>query len=147
MPKPETLNVRGIYFDLDRGLFLIQTEKSKMRDSWTTPGGGLSLGEDPVFGLNRIVESETGMEISSIEPAPFYRSEFIRRHDAQPTKVLAYSIKIHHLSMNGCVEGETPAGLDFKFFDICSLLSRRINITRTTYEIVLDRRFLDKIEV
>lgn len=64
--------VRAIYYDADKGLFLIQTLKSRRDDTWTAPGGTIVHGRNRISELTRLIAEETGLMPLNIAEQPFY---------------------------------------------------------------------------
>ncbi len=62
------VSVKGLAID-ESGRFLLLREAD---GSWDLPGGGLHHGEDPIAGLRREVQEETGLVITSISKSPKY---------------------------------------------------------------------------
>jgi len=57
--------VYGICTDLSDRVLLVRAAKTlTVRGRWFLPGGGLEHGEDPVSGLHREFEEETGLVVS-----------------------------------------------------------------------------------
>lgn len=73
--------VRGFYYHTEMGLFLIQTEKSKVDKLWTTPGGRLEKWENRISGLKRLIELETGLVPEKVAENPFYGVRLFTRGD------------------------------------------------------------------
>lgn len=62
------ISVKGIVID-DDGRILLTKENNGL---WEILGGGLDHGEDPIAGLKREIHEETGLEVTSVSPAPKY---------------------------------------------------------------------------
>jgi 8-oxo-dGTP pyrophosphatase MutT (NUDIX family) len=62
------VSVKGIAID-KAGRFLLAREDS---DMWELLGGGLDHGEDPIAGLKREINEETGLVVTYISPSPRY---------------------------------------------------------------------------
>jgi len=142
---PEINKSKGFYFDSNRGLFLIQTYKSKSAgDAWTSPGGNIEGYEGFVKGLIRIVQKEIGFLPEVLDKVPFYTDTFDRKRISY--KYQAYWISLPEETTNGKNEGKTISGVPFKFFSVKDLLKPKARITRITHDIINSTAFLEEIK-
>jgi 8-oxo-dGTP diphosphatase len=107
------VSVKGIVID-ETGRFLLSRESD---GRWDLLGGGLEHGEDPIVGLKREVQEETGLEVTYVSPTPKYfttASRFSTRF-GQDTYVanVIYEIKLASLDFTPSDECQ-----ELKFFNV-----------------------------
>jgi 8-oxo-dGTP diphosphatase len=64
--------VAGGIIESNGHILLVENLRRNGRTDWSTPGGVVELGEDPVSGLTREVGEETGLEVATWQ-GPIYR--------------------------------------------------------------------------
>ena len=57
--------VAGGIIEVDGHVLLVENLRRNGQTDWSTPGGVVEVGEDPVFGLTREVIEETGLEVTA----------------------------------------------------------------------------------
>jgi ADP-ribose pyrophosphatase YjhB (NUDIX family) len=64
--------VAGGVIEADSRILLVENLRRNGSKDWSTPGGVVELGEDPIVGLTREVEEETGLVVTQWSE-PLYR--------------------------------------------------------------------------
>ena len=122
--------VRAIYYDSDKGLFLIQTPKSMRDDTWTAPGGTIVHSRNRISELTRLIAEEVGLVPLNVAGQPFYGVNC-------PTKkgfihTFAYDVELDVSSLS-------DTNLNYRFV-LQSDLSG-VNLTSTMINIVSSSQF------
>ncbi len=94
------VSVKGLSIN-DDGKFLLIREDNGM---WELPGGGLDHGEDPIEGLRREVQEETGLKITNILPTPKYFITSPRLGQSTYTANIIYEVKFKSLNFTSSEE-------------------------------------------
>lgn len=88
------ISIKGLAID-ETGRFLLAREDN---GKWEMMGGGLDHGEDPITGLRREIQEETGLTVTFISPFPKYFITAPRLgHDTYIANVI-YEIKLKDLN-------------------------------------------------
>lgn len=103
------VSVKGIVID-ETGRFLLAREDN---DMWELLGGGLEHGEDPIAGLRREIQEETGLEVTYVSPAPVYFVTAKRHgHDSYIANLI-YEIELKDLDFTPSSECQ-----ELRFFTV-----------------------------
>ena len=103
------ISVKGLCVD-ETGRFMLAREDN---GKWELPGGGLDHGEDPIVGLIREIQEETGLKITYVSPTPKYFLTSARfGHDTFVANVI-YEIKLKNLDFTASEEC-----LELKYFNV-----------------------------
>ena len=103
------ISVKGLVID-GAGRFLLTREDN---GRWELLGGGLNHNEDPIIGLKREINEETGLEVTQISPTPKY---FITSQRLDSMSFLAnviYEIKLKDLIFTASEECQ-----ELRFFNV-----------------------------
>ncbi|HVX23755.1 MAG TPA: NUDIX hydrolase [Candidatus Saccharimonadales bacterium] len=103
------ISVKGIAID-ETGRFLLSREDDGF---WDLLGGGLDHEEDPIAGLRREIQEETGLKVTEISPAPKYFVTGKRyAHNTYIANVI-YEIKLESLDFTPSEECQ-----ELRFFTV-----------------------------
>jgi 8-oxo-dGTP diphosphatase len=87
------VSIKGLAID-ETGRFLLAKEDN---GKWELIGGGLDHGEDPIDGLRREINEETGLVVTYVSPSPKYFITSPRHgHDTYIANII-YEIKLKNL--------------------------------------------------
>lgn len=102
------ISVKGIVIN-DDGRILLCREDNGL---WEMMGGGIDFGEEPEECLKREIREETGLEVTSMSPAPLYFLTFERRIPGKFGANVVYEIKLKDLNFTPSEECQ-----ELKFFN------------------------------
>jgi 8-oxo-dGTP pyrophosphatase MutT (NUDIX family) len=94
------ISVKGIVIN-DEGRILLSREDNGM---WEMLGGGLDHGEDPIEGLRREIDEETGLEVTYVSDRPKYFLTCKRRNAETYIANVVYEIKLKNLNFTASDE-------------------------------------------
>ena len=145
MKTKKLSSIRGVYYDPNRGLFLIKTIKS--RGNWTTPGGKTCICESHTNFLNRQTFEETGLTPTNIQMPqiiPPYRYE---NHGTYENVRILVTVYVYAMNLN-VPHAERLKGscLDYAFKDFGELTQESCPLSQTTRNIVSHQGFLKFLE-
>jgi 8-oxo-dGTP pyrophosphatase MutT (NUDIX family) len=101
--------VKGLVVDAS-GRFLLAREDN---GKWEFPGGGLDHDEEPLDGLRREIQEETGLEVTWVSPSPIYFTTSKRLHYENYIANVFYEIKLKDLNFTPSEECQ-----ELRFFTV-----------------------------
>ncbi len=87
------ISVKGLVID-ETGRFLLAKEDN---GKWELLGGGLEHSEDPILGLKREIDEETGLEVTFVSQSPKYFVATQRLGQGAYIANVIYEIKLKNL--------------------------------------------------